>query len=408
MRRILDWLDDRFQERAWWMNLLMLVSGFLAYVYVPWDFLFKPVAEDREAWFGVLLEGRWAKLTEPIHFVVYAAGAYGFWRMRPWMWPWAALWVSQLAIGMFLWPVLYRGGLGGWALALVSGAFFGTIAYALFRARQAFAPRVLRLRERYGNWALVTGASSGLGREFARALAVEGVSSVLVARRADRLRELASELATSHGVETRVIVADLADSSGQARVIAAVEDLSIGILVNNAGFGLAGALAKQEPARLREMVELNCQAPVALTRALLPGMIARARGAIIVVASVAGRQAVPLFATYSATKAFDILLGESLWGEVRDHNVDVTVLEPGPVATEFEATAGEMRTDRALEEAPDRCVRYALEALGRQPSVVSGGWPTWFVANANRVAPRWLVTLIAGHLYERQTPREVR
>ncbi len=408
MRRILDWLDDRFQERPWWMNLLMLASAFLAYVYVPWDFFFKPVAADREAWFGLLLEGRWAKLTEPLHFFIYAAGAHGFWRMRSWMWPWASLWVAQLTVGMVLWPILYRGGLGGWALAIASGTVFGGIAWALFAARDAFGPKPLRLRERYGDWALITGASSGLGREFARALAGEGMSCVLVARREDRLRELAGEIEATHGVGVRVISADLGSADGQARVIAGVEDLSVGLLVNNAGFGLAGAFLHQDPERLREMVELNCHAPVVLTRALLPGMVTRARGGIIVVASVAGRQAVPLFVTYSATKAFDVIFGEALWGELRDRNVDVTVLQPGPVATEFADSAGESRTHPALEEAPDACVRYALEALGRQPSVVSGGWGTWFVANTNRLAPRWLVTLVAGNLYERQTPRELR
>lgn len=408
MRRILDWLDDRFQERPWWMNLLMIVCAFLAYVYVPWDFFFKPVAEDKEAWFGLLLEGYWAKLTEPLHFLLYAAGAYGFWRMRSWMWPWASLWVAQLTIGMVLWPILYRGGLGGWALAIASGAVFGSIAWGLFVARDAFGPKPLRLRDRYGDWALITGASSGLGREFARALSREGMSCVLTARRADRLCELATELETAHGVRVRTIDADLATAEGQAALIRGVEDLPVGLLVNNAGFGLAGALERQDPARLREMVELNCHAPVALTRALLPGMVARARGGIIVVASVAGRQSTPLFSTYSATKAFDINFGEALWGELRDRNVDVVVLQPGPVATEFAEAARETRTGSLPEEAPDACVRYALEALGKQPSVVSGGWTTWAVANVSRIAPRWLVTLVAGAMYERQTPREAR
>ena len=408
MRRITDWLDDRLQERPWWMNLLMVASAFLAYVYVPWDFFFKPIAEDREAWFGILLEGPWAKLTEPLHFLIYAAGAHGFWRMRSWMWPWASLWVAQLTLGMVIWPIVYRGGFGGWALGVVSGVVFGGIAWALYASRDAFAPKPLRLRERYGDWAVITGASSGLGREFARALAAEGISCVLLARREERLEEIAAELRAAHGVAVRVVVADLGDPTGQARAVAAVRDLEVGLLVNNAGFGLAGALERQDPLRLREMIELNCQAPVALTRALVPSMVARARGGIIVVASVAGRQAVPLFATYSASKAFDILFGEALWGELRDRNVDVCVLQPGPVATEFAAAAGEERTHRALEEAPDACVRYALEALGRQPSVVSGGWGTWLVANVNRVAPRWLVTLVAGSLYERQTPRELR
>jgi short-subunit dehydrogenase len=408
MKRIVDWLDDRLQDRPWWMNLLMLVSGFLAYVYVPWDFFFKPVALDQEAWFGILLTGWAAKLTEPLHFFVYAAGAYGFWRMRPWMWPWAAAWTAQLAFGMLVWPIVYRGGVGGWVLGLAGGAVFGGIAWALYNAREDFAAKPLGLRDRYGDWALVTGASSGIGADFARALAREGMSCILTARREDRLRALAAELEASYGVSSRVVAADLATVSGQRRVLEEVADLPIGLLVNNAGFGLAGRLDKQDPDKLRQMIELNCQAPVALTRALVPGMVQRARGAVIVVSSVAGRQAMPLFGVYAATKGFDLLFGEALWSELREHNVDVTVLMPGPVATEFETVAGEHRPHPEADEPADVCVRYALEALGKQPSVVSGGWPNWLRANLNRFAPRSVVTLIAAHLYEQQTPKDLR
>jgi short-subunit dehydrogenase len=408
MKRIVDWLDDRLQERPWWMNGLMLVSAFLAYVYIPWDFFFKPLVTDQEVWFGIVLTGWAAKLTEPLHFLIYATGAYGFWRMRPWMWPWAAAWTAQLAFGMLVWPIVYSGGVGGWALGIAGGAAFGAIAWALYNAQGAFAERPLLLRERYGDWALVTGASSGIGADFARALAREGISCVLTARREDRLRALAAELADSYGVQTRTIVADLATESGQRHVIDGVSDLTIGTLVNNAGFGLAGRFDKRDPEALRRMVELNCQAPVALTRALLPAMTERARGAVIMVSSVAGRQAIPLFGVYAATKAFDLLFGEALWSELREHNVDVTVLMPGPVATEFEAAAGERRPHPEADEPADVCVRYALEALGKQPSVVSGGWPNWIRANINRIAPRSLVTLVAAHLYEQQTPQDLR
>jgi short-subunit dehydrogenase len=408
MKRIVDWLDDRLQDRPWWMNALMLVSGFLAYAYIPWDFFFKPLAADQEAWFGIILTGWAAKLTEPLHFFIYAAGAYGFWRMRPWMWPWAAAWTAQLAFGMLVWPIAYRGGVGGWALGLLAGGFFGATAWALYNARESFAEKPLCLRERYGDWALVTGASSGIGADFARALAREGMACVLTARREERLRDLAAELEASYGVRTRVVAADLATEAGQQRVINSVADLSIGLLVNNAGFGSAGRFTKQDPEMLRRMVELNCQAPVALTSALLPTMSQRARGAVILVGSVAGRQAMPLFGVYAATKAFDLLFGEALWSETREHNVDVTVLMPGPVATEFETVAGERRPRPEADEPADVCVRYALEALGKQPSVVSGGWPNWIRANLNRCAPRSLVTLIAAHLYEPQTPKELR
>jgi short-subunit dehydrogenase len=408
MKDIVEWLDERLQERPWWMNAMMITSAFLAYVYVPWDFFFKPLAEDQEAWFGILLTGWAAKLTEPLHFLIYAAGAYGFWRMRSWMWPWAAAWTAQLALGMFLWPILYRGGAAGWALALLGGGAFGIAAWALYGARDAFVAKPLRLKDRYGEWAVVTGASSGIGREFARALAAEGMSLVVSARRKELLEELAAEVRASHGVEVRVIPADLAEAEGQRVLVEAVEHLPIGILVANAGFGLAGPIVRQPPARLREMVELNCQAPVALVAAIAPEMVARARGAVIVVGSVAGRQAVPLFGVYAATKAFDLLLGEALWAELRPHDVDVLTLLPGPVATEFEQNAGETRENPRLDEQPDACVAKALEALGRQPVLVSGGWATWFVANLNRIMPRWLFTLIVAHVYAQQVPADKR
>jgi short-subunit dehydrogenase len=223
------------------------------------------------------------------------------------------------------------------------------------------------LRARYGDWALVTGASAGIGAAFARALAREGISVVLVARREARLRELAAELVREHGVDTRVVAADLGAPEGVDAVVAAVADLDVAMLVNNAGVGYAGTFARQDPERLREMIELNCTAPVLLTRRLLERMLARGRGAVIVVASVAGRQPVPLHALYSATKAFDLVFGEAIWVELREQGVDVLALQPGPVATEFEQVAGERRAASLPEERPDDCVRHALFALGKRP-----------------------------------------
>jgi short-subunit dehydrogenase len=404
MNRLIDWLDAQSQLRPWWMNILMVITAFLAFVYLPWDFFFKPVAEDQEAWFGLLLTGWAAKLTEPIHLASYAAGAYGFWRMRPWMWPWAAAYSAQMTIGMFLWPSIYVGGIGGWFVGLASLALFGTVTMALWNAKQQFEPKPLRLRERYGDWALITGASAGLGAEFARAMAREGINCVLTARRADRLSELAQELKSGWQIETRIVVADLADADGPQFVAESIEDLEIGIFVNNAGFGYAGRFSKQDPARLREMIQVNCMAPVDLAGRMLPGMIDRARGAMIVVAATAGRQPLPLYAVYAATKAFDSLFGEALWAELREQNVDVTVLQPGPVATEFEQMSGEQRPDSVRDEAAEDCVLYALEALGRQPSVVSGGWYNWIRANANRFVPRTVMICLAGDLIEKQTP----
>ena len=402
------WLGDRFRERPWWMNGLMVFCAYMTFIYMPWDFFIKPVAEDEEAWLGILLRGPAAKLTEPIHWAIYAAGMYGFWRMRPWMWPWAAVYAATVSFGMVVWGVVYVGGFSGLLLGVLAAIPFALITRALWNAGDWFEPRRPPLKDRYGKWALITGASAGIGMEFARALAREGFSCALVARREDRLRELAREIETNGGIETRVIAADLSRPDGVDQVVSAVADLEVGLLVNNAGVGYAGAFERQDPERLRSMIELNCIAPVVLTRRLLDPMIERRRGAVIVVGSVAGRQPVPLHGVYSATKAFDILFGESLWVELRGRGVDVTVLQPGPVATEFEEVAGERRSDPSIDEPPADCVRYAIDALGRQPSVVSGGWLNWGRANANRLVPRAVAAFLARDFMVRQTPPELR
>jgi short-subunit dehydrogenase len=262
------------------------------------------------------------------------------------------------------------------------------------------------LHERYGEWALVTGASAGIGLEFARALAREGVSCVLTARREDRLTALAAELREKYKIETRVVAADLAAPDGADRLAAAVADLPIAILVNNAGFGYAGRFDKLETERLRAMVRVNCEVPVVLTSRILPGMIKRGRGAVIIVGSVAGRQPLPLHAVYSATKGFDLLFGEGLWGELRGTGIDALVIEPGPTATEFQAVAGEaVGADHG--EPAENVVRVALGALGRKPSVISG-WFNWARANAIRLVPRSTAAIIAKKVVQGQTPPELR
>lgn len=404
-----EWIREAFGRRPGWMNALMLFCAFMAFVYVPWDFLAKPLAVDEEVWFGVRLHGVWAKLTEPLHFVLYAAGAYGFWHLRPWMWPWAAVYAGQVAIAMAVWPILYHAEIGGGLprAALLGGASFaafGALTVALWRARDRFrAPRP-SLRERYGAWALVTGASAGIGAACARALARDGVSVVLTARREDRLRALAAEL-EAHGVATRVVALDLAAREGPGRLAEAVTDLDLAILVNNAGFGYSGRFDKLDAARLREMVELNCTAPMLLTRALLPRLLARGRGAVVFTGSQAGRQPLPLHAVYAATKAFDGFLAEALWAELRGTGVDVLVVEPGSTDTEFQQVAGEVPHPG---QAPEEVAALALERLGRQPSV-STRWRHWLRANAAaRLLPRSLVVLLAKGVMEKQTPPELR
>ena len=409
-----DWIRYQLGRRPWWMNLLMLFCGFMAFIYVPWDLMMKPTRFDDEVWFGVRFHGVWAKWLELPHGFVYAAGTLGFWRMRRWMWPWASLYVAQVALSFFLFPIFYgaggrlsafdliaRDGFADWlrgieasaiAAALVGGGAFALLARALWRARARFQPREPSLRERYGDWAVVTGASSGIGAEFARALARDGVSLVLAARRADKLEALAADLRAQHGISVRCVPCDLAAEAGVRTLLAALADLDVAILINNAGVGYVGRFHEQDAARLAAMVQLNCAAPVALTAALLPKLVARRRGAVIFTGSVSGSQPLPLHALYSATKVFDNFLGEALWGELQGTGVDVLSLLPGSTETEFAATADELPHEGA--SARD-VVADALDALGRQPSVVNG-WFNWLRANAGmRLLPRSILALLA-------------
>src|SRR5512139_285645 len=248
-----QWWRDQFGRRPWWMNALMVFCAYMAFVYAPWDILFKPMARDVEVWFGMAFRGGWAKLLAPLHWAVYMAGAYGFWRMRAWMWPWASLYVAQVAFSSLLWSILHVGGVGGWLFGVVSGAGLAGVAAALWQARDQFAPPRLPLRVRYGEWALITGASAGIGAEFARALAREGLHCVLSARREDRLRTLATELEGTYRVSTRVVPAALDDVTGVDTLLQGVADLEISVLVNNAGVGYAGRFEKQDTDRLRGM-----------------------------------------------------------------------------------------------------------------------------------------------------------
>jgi len=260
------------------------------------------------------------------------------------------------------------------------------------------------LRDRYGEWALVTGASAGLGTEFARALARDGVSVALTARRADRLQALAAELERSHGVRTQVVPVDLAANDGADLLATAVAGLPIGILVNNAGIGYAGRFDKLDAERLRRMVQLNCTAPVVLTSRLLPGMLQRGRGAVVVTGSIAGHQPLPLHGVYSATKAFDRFFGEALWADLRGTGVDVLVLEPGATATEFQVAAGEIAHEG---DAPADVVAVALAALGKQPTVIAG-WMNWVRAQASRFLPSTVVMRVAGQITSAWTPADMR
>ena len=396
------WLRDHWGRRPIWMNALLLFCAYMAVIYLPWDIFVKPVAVDEEVWFGLLFTGWTAKLLAIPHWAIYAAGMIGFWGMRSWMWPWASVYVAQVAFGMAVWPILQRGDAIGWIIGAAAGAVFAIPAVALWRARAHFQSPPRSLRQRYGEWALVTGASSGIGAAFARALAREGVSCVLTARREDRLGSLADELEKTHQVATRVVTVDLGVRDGADRLAEAVSDLEISILVNNAGFGSAGRFEKQDLERMRAMIEVNCTAPAVLTSRLLPGMCERGRGAVIMVGSIAGSQPLPLHALYSGTKAFANLLGEALWGELQGSGVDCLAVLPGTTETEFQAVSGELPH---AGESAEVVVAKSLDALGRKPSLIPGLF-NWLRGNAAvRLLPRSLLTLAARIVMSHRVPQ---
>ena len=246
--------------------------------------------------------------------------------------------------------------------------------------------------------ALITGASSGLGTEFARLFAAGHCNLVLVARRRDRLQALAAELEAAHGVETHVVVADLSATDGVASVVTEVEGLGLAItyLVNNAGFGVRGAFVGSEQDRQLALVALNVSAPVALTRAVLPAMAARGRGRILMVSSAAGFAPGPYMATYHASKAFLNSFGEALSAELRKTGVTVTVSCPGRTATEFAAVAGDRPglLERLVPGVP------AAAVAGEAYEAMMAGRPLLVHGRANRLgiallrlAPRSVVRI---------------
>ncbi|HVQ92910.1 MAG TPA: SDR family oxidoreductase [Mycobacteriales bacterium] len=245
--------------------------------------------------------------------------------------------------------------------------------------------------------ALVTGASSGLGAEFATQLAARGHDLVLVARSADRLRRLAAELRTAHGVRVGVIVADLTAPDAAARLSAdlAAAGHTVGLLVNNAGVGTAGRFEEIPDGRDHDQLMVNVVALVGLTRALIPGMLARGAGAVINVASTAGFQPSPYFATYSAGKAFVLNFSLALRSEYRGRGVRVLALCPGPTRTSFFDTLGERAAVGGKLMAPRAVVDAALRALDRDRAYVVPGLGNSLGAHLTPRRPRRLVTAIA-------------
>lgn len=259
--------------------------------------------------------------------------------------------------------------------------------------------------------ALVTGASSGIGREFARQLAARGHGVTLVARRAERLEELAGELRDAHGVRAEVVPADLASADACEELTAEVErrGLTVEILVNNAGFGIYGPFGSAPLDREFEQLAVLIGAVVDLTGRVLPGMLARGRGAIINTASTAGFQALPGNTNYAACKSFVLLHSEGLREEVRKQGVTVTAVCPGPVRSGFQETSEPHFADglpKFVWATPERVARDGLRAAekGRR-SVIPGGLGPRLFFGMNRRFPSALSLPVSRRIMKKDLER---
>lgn len=247
--------------------------------------------------------------------------------------------------------------------------------------------------QNYGPWAFVSGASAGLGEGFSRQLAARGLNVALAARRQDRLEALATELENEYGIQTRVIAVDLGSENFLDVVKAKTDDLEIGLLVNNAGFTNSGEFLDNPLQQELLLVHVNIRAAMMLAHHFGQGMRERRRGGIIFSASIAGHAAIPFWANYSASKAYDLLLAEALGSELAKYNVDVLALCPGATRTEFEDYSGFFASFMAM--GPDKVIKQALNKLGKRRTTVVGVINLMTVMSY-RLVPRRLSAWLAG------------
>jgi hypothetical protein len=245
----------------------------------------------------------------------------------------------------------------------------------------------------------VAGGSEGLGEAFARALAARGLHLLLLARRADPLERLAGELRARHGVEVRVASLDLARPDLGEAVAGLVEGLEVGLLVYDAAASAIGPFLARPLADHLRVVEVNCRGPLVLGHLLGADMARRGRGGLLFMASLAGGQGNPWLASYAASKAFEIVLAEGLWAELREGGVDVLACRAGAIRTPAFAASGP-RAEVPLM-APEAVAEAALRALGRGPTVVAGGLNRLAAFLFARLLPRRLSIRIMGRATRR-------
>lgn len=257
-----------------------------------------------------------------------------------------------------------------------------------------------------GKWAVVTGASAGIGKALAEELARGGTNLILTARRRERLEELAQQLSAAHKIQTSVFVADLTQSEAPEKIFRFTKEqgIDVELLINNAGFGAYGEFHTVEMPKLLDMVTVNCSAVVHLTRLYLPEMVARRHGDVLILASTASFQSVPYISTYAATKAFDLLFAEGLAEEMKPYGVRVCALCPGSTESEFAEVAGQthVAATRANRETAEKVARTGLRALAAGKSYVISGLGNYLGAVGQRLVSRRFVARVAARMFRPQ------
>jgi hypothetical protein len=224
------------------------------------------------------------------------------------------------------------------------------------------------LYNRYGNWALITGASSGIGEEFARQLAKMKFNLVLVARRTENLENISAQLISEHAIETIIITLDLSKPNFLKEMEQQVAHVDIGLLINNAGFALTGSFMAGKLESQIELLDLNCKAPLILSHYFGNKMIKRGKGAIINIASATAFLPMPFWSNYAASKAYLLHFSEGLWYELQEKGIDVLAVCPGGTNTEFAKTANVQLNGMSVKDV----VSESLESIGKKPTLVTG------------------------------------
>lgn len=260
-----------------------------------------------------------------------------------------------------------------------------------------------KFKQKYGEYALVTGASSGIGKEFAIQLAHKGLNLVLVARRENMLQDLSSELQNKFHIKVETIALDLLQNGAVDALVSKTSVFEIGLLVLSAGMELHGSFLKNQLVKETDVVKLNTLIPMQLAHHFGKKMEARKRGGILFVSSTFGHQSVPYFANYSATKAYILTIGQALNYELKRSNVDVTVLSPGLTRTEMvdKMTDVNFKKMPITEMSVTPVVKKALNALGRKQAVIPGARNNFMDIMGKFTTPRWMLTNMFGFLVSR-------